>query len=235
MAAVTKLTGTIVARLAMSSFLGAINPIVNRVWVILFLLHNFRTLVSKDMSDSMSTALISLYPLFLGVIGFVILIPLIIVGNKVFRRKILKGVNSKLRWKYSLLLQLFDFLWTHLICISILFTFLTKIGFHITGLYLFVIIFCFFLTKLFTWYRGTTSKLLTNLFFQNVGFGIYLLSLSIYVVFVESFHLTLIEIFLIIMIPRLMLSSSSKTSSMYLNNNGFSAIRKRFQEHHLSP
>ncbi len=233
MLALTTLSWRWVALVVASSFLHVVKPIITRVWMILFLLQNFRLLISKEGgADNLSDAVILLQPIFIGIGGLVILIPSIIFGNKVLRRYILRGLNRELKWKHSLLFQLLDFLWTHLICISIFLYLMEEVRFYVISLYFFVVTFCSLFTKLITWYRGAASNLITDLFFKNVGFGLYLLTASIYIVLVESFHLSLIQIFTIIMVPRLMLSASAKTMIMYSNNNGLMAIKERLQKPH---
>ncbi|MFT5451877.1 MAG: hypothetical protein ACI9N9_001363 [Enterobacterales bacterium] len=227
MLALTKLSRRMLAGVIACSFLESVKPIITRVWVILFLLHNFRILVSGGVVDSVSDPVTLLSPIFIGISGFVILIPLIVLGNEVLRRYVLRGLHGELEWKHSLLLQIFNFLWTHLICISILLYLLAEVGFYVIGLYIFVVTACFLFASLTVRYRGGASNLVTNVVFQNIGFGVYLLIASAYVVLVESFHLTLVQIFVIIMLPRLMLSSFANIMPIYHKNNGLKAIKKR--------
>jgi len=222
------LSGRVLAMIAASSFLHAVKPIVTRVWVILFLLQNFRLIVSGGGADSVSDAVTFLSPIFVGVSGFVILIPIIIYGDKVLRRYVLKGVSGELKWKYSLLLAIFNFSWTHLICFSVFLFLLDGVGFYVMGLYSFVVVFCFLFIGLIARYRGGASNLITDLMFKNIGFGIYLLTASVYLVLVESFHLTLVQIFVIIMLPRLMLSSCAKTEPMIYKNSNLRSIKKEY-------
>ena len=227
MTTLMKLSGKIVAGVVASSFFHASKPIITRVWVILFLLHNFRILVSSGPVDNLSDAVTRLYPILVGITGFVILIPLIIYVNKVLRRYILRGLSGELKWKHSFLLKMFDFIWTHLIGIVIFLYLLKGVGFYVIGLYFFVVVCCFIFTALVARYRGGASNLITDLAFKNIGFGVYLLIASVYLVLIENFNLSLIEIFVIIMLPRLMLSSCAKIEPIYYKNNGFKAIIKR--------
>ena len=222
------LSGRVLAVIAASSFLHAVKPIVTRVWVILFLLQNFRLIVSGGGAESENDAVTLLFPIFIGVSGFVILIPIIIYGDKVLRRYVLRGVSGELKWKYSLLLAIFNFSWTHLICFSVLFFLLGETGFYVMGLYSFVVVFCFLFIGLIARYRGGASNLVTDLMFKNIGFGIYLLTASVYLVLVENFHLTLVQIFLIIMLPRLMLSSCAKIEPMIYKNSNLKSIKKEY-------
>lgn len=186
------------------SFLVAIKPVFTRVLMIAVVLHEFRILANSDAAPESFIQLVSaLSGLLSGLLIFIIVVPIIIYLERIFRRLSLKRVSNKNdRVNLEIGSRVFTCLWglsIAFVCFYALYDFWKMcilIFFCSVGISL-------ILLNIINLALGRYSVLLTTVFLNFGSVCFYLLLMASFFLYTDANSIEFDMLFVLIMLPRI--------------------------------